>query len=468
MNTTQLRKILTDIRFWIIFLFALRLIGIMDAPLEPGHNWRQALTNMIARNFLENGANILYPTVDIAGEQSGIIGSEFPFFNYLIYLFSYFFDGSHWIGRLINLSVSSFGLYYFYKLLKNLINKQTAFNATIILGVSIWFAYSRKIMPDTFSVSLVLIGLYHAYIYLKEGIKSRLVYFFLFCTLGMLCKIPALSLFSVLFILPFIKEIDKRRKLMIYAVGALSFLIVCLWYFAWVPYLLRTYEFQLYFPKGIIEGIKEIAPLLPELAEKFYFCALHSYIALAFVLVGIVLLMKSKKVYLISAIGIITLVFILFIFKTGAVFPQHSYYIIPFSPVFALLAGFAIQRIPLKFQYIALALIAIEAIANQQHDFFIKDSEVYKLKLEKIADKYIPKNDLIIINGGQSPQGIYFSNRKGWTVENEAILTTEFVDSLTHLGAKHLIVDLTRIEQAAVPYKAVYADEHYSIYDLKK
>jgi len=468
MNTTQLRKILTDIRFWIIFLFALRLIGIMDAPLEPGHNWRQALTNMISRNFLENGAHILYPTVDIAGAQTGIIGSEFPFFNYLIYLFSYFFDGTHWMGRLINLSVSSFGLYYFYKLLKNLINQQTAFNATIILGVSIWFAYSRKIMPDTFSVSLVIIGLYHAYIYLKDGLKRKLVYFFIFCTLGMLCKIPALSLFSVLFILPFIKEIEKRRKRMIYAVGALSFLIVCLWYFAWVPYLLRTYEFQLYFPKGFIEGIKEIAPLLPELFEKFYFCALHSYIALAFVLIGIVLLIKSKKVYLIVAIGIVTLVFILFILKTGAVFPQHSYYIIPFSPVFALLAGYAIQRVPLKFQFIVLTLIAIEAIANQQHDFRIKESEYYKLKLEKIANKYIPKDELIIINGGQSPQGIYFSNRKGWTVENNDILNTEFIDSLTRLGAKYIIVDLSRIEQAPLPYKTLYSDEHYSIYSLKK
>jgi Gpi18-like mannosyltransferase len=110
------------------------------------------LTNMIARNFLENGVNILHPTIDMAGEKSGIIGSEFPFYNYLIYLGSVLFDYSHWIGRLINLFVSSFGLYFFYKLIKNLFDKQTAFNATIVLTVSIWFAFSRKIMPDTFSV----------------------------------------------------------------------------------------------------------------------------------------------------------------------------------------------------------------------------------------------------------------------------------------------------------------------------
>jgi len=99
---------------------------------------------MIARNFLENKANLLYPTINMAGEKSGIIGSEFPLFNYLIFLFSSIFDYSHWFGRLINLFVSSFGLYFFFKLVKGLINKQTAFNATIVLTVSIWLRFQGK------------------------------------------------------------------------------------------------------------------------------------------------------------------------------------------------------------------------------------------------------------------------------------------------------------------------------------
>lgn len=468
MNKARIRAILTDIRFWIIILFLVRLIGITNAPLEGGHNWRQALTNMISRNFLEIEANILYPRIDMAGENSGIIASEFPFFNYLIYIFNYVFGYSHWAGRLINLLVSSAGLYYFYKLVKNLLNKQVAFNATIILGVSIWFAFSRKIMPDTFSVSLVIIGLYYAYNFLKTGGYSNLILFFFFSTIGILCKIPALSLFSVLGIIVFIKEVETSRKVTVFSVGALSFSIVCLWYFYWVPHLLETYHYQLYFPKGIGEGIQEITPLIPELLEKFYFSALSSYIAFAGCLVGIVLLIRSKHKYLAFGIGIMSLVFGLFILKTGAVFPTHNYYIIPFVPVMALLAGYAIARIPLKFQYIVLGLIAIEGIANQQHDFHIKDSQLYKLELEKITDEVIPQKDLVIINGGQSPQDIYFSNRKGWTVDNDAVENTQHFDSLTNLGAKYLIIDKSRFQEYTNRNEMIYTDENYKIYQLQK
>ncbi len=160
---------------------------------------------MIARIFLESRANILYPMIDMAGNKSVIIGSEFPFFNYLIYIVNYIIDSSNWAGGLINLIIYSIGIYFFYKLIKNLLSKQCAFNATIILIVYVWFSFSRKIMPDTFIVSLVIIGLYYAFNYLKKGVISSLIFFFIFSTLGMLCKIPSSSLFCVLSIIIFIK-----------------------------------------------------------------------------------------------------------------------------------------------------------------------------------------------------------------------------------------------------------------------
>jgi hypothetical protein len=156
---TALRKrnvliVLSDIRFWLLVFFLIRLFGITNPPLEISHNWRQCQTNMIARNFYEGGPDLFHPRIDMAGEKTGILGSEFPFFNLIIYLFSIVFGYAHWYGRLINLVVSSLGIWCFYLLLNKLINRKVAFNATIILLSSIWFSYSRKIMPDTFSVSL--------------------------------------------------------------------------------------------------------------------------------------------------------------------------------------------------------------------------------------------------------------------------------------------------------------------------
>ena len=139
-----------DIRFWIILYFLLRLYGITFPPIETNHGWRQTTVNMVARNFLEIDANILYPRIDVAGDKTGITGMEFPLLNYLIYLMSSLFSYEHWYGRLINLMVSSFGVWYFYKTLKKYFSVEVCFNATIILLSSIWFSYSRKIMPDTF------------------------------------------------------------------------------------------------------------------------------------------------------------------------------------------------------------------------------------------------------------------------------------------------------------------------------
>jgi hypothetical protein len=82
----KIHALLHDFRFWLILFFIIRLTGITNPPLEMGHSWRQALTDMIARNFLETDANILYPRIDMAGNETGIIGAEFPMLNYIISL----------------------------------------------------------------------------------------------------------------------------------------------------------------------------------------------------------------------------------------------------------------------------------------------------------------------------------------------------------------------------------------------
>ncbi len=463
----SLKRLIGDIRFWLIFFFTVRLYGITNAPLEFGHSWRQSLTNMVSRNFVEQGADLLHPTIDMAGNQSGVIASEFPFFNYLTYLFSEAFGYEHWYGRLINLTISTLGIYFFYKLLKSILNQRVAFFSAMVLIVSIWFGYSRKTMPDTFSVALLLMGLYYAYAYLTSGKWYFNGAFFFLCTLGMLCKIPALSLFSVLILIPFLGQIDLKRRLILSLTAMISFAIVCLWYFYWVPHLLETYEYQLYFPKGLLEGMNEISMHIPELFEQFYFNAHFSFLGFAAFLIGAVLFFWKREFKLVKiGIGIVSLVFGLFILKTGAVFPTHSYYIVPFVPIMALFAGYWLTRIPKVWGVVLMVLIAAEGIGNQQHDFFIKESEKYKLSLEATLDGVVPKEALIVINGGDSPQHIYFANRRGWTIMPE-LITYQSLDSLSELGAGYLVFDKSWGEVDYSPYKVIHSDEHFSVYRLK-
>ena len=92
---------------YIVLLFVVRLVGIANPPLEVGHNWRQTTVLMVARNFYEDGLDLLHPRVDMAGELSGITGMEFPLRNALFALVGFVFGFDAGWGRLINLIVSS-------------------------------------------------------------------------------------------------------------------------------------------------------------------------------------------------------------------------------------------------------------------------------------------------------------------------------------------------------------------------
>jgi 4-amino-4-deoxy-L-arabinose transferase-like glycosyltransferase len=464
MKETLHLRMLKDIRFWIFLFFLIRLFGITDPPLEVMHSWRQALTNMIARNFLEISPNIFFPRIDMAGEYTGIIGSEFPVFSYLIFLFSKLFGYQHWYGRLISLVVSSIGIYYFYLTIHKFFSKQVAFNSTIILTVSLWFSFSRKIMPDVFSVSLVIIGIYYCLKYLEEGHLFHLILFFLLSVLGTLSKIPSLMLLGVLAI-PLLASYPAKRKIIVMTGGFLIFGLTSFWYFYWVPYLVESYHFQLYFPKGLMEGWNEIKAFPHETLDKFLFTNFYSYVAFAVFLAGLVLIFVKKEKLLLLIFSIWTAIFIVFMLKTGRVFSHHNYYIIPYTPLMALVAGFGLSFIKVRWQYLVLIIISIESLANQSHDFIIKDNELYKLTLEDTVEGIIGKEELIIVNGGQDPKTIYFLHRKGWSVSNEKLLDQGFIEDKIEKGARFLVIDNFQL-QHQFNYRKIFKNEYITVYEL--
>ncbi|MEA3505775.1 MAG: glycosyltransferase family 39 protein [Bacteroidota bacterium] len=209
----KIKRILTDIKFWIFIFFVIRLFGITNPPLEVEHNWRQTTVTMVSKNFIEIDNNIFYPRIDIAGDKTGITGMEFPLFNYLIYLTSWLFGYQHWYGRLINLIISSLGLLFFYKLSRKYFTEQVSFYSTIILAVSIWFQFSRKIMPDTFSMSIIIASIFYGTNYFESKFRIKkylyLAGYLTLMVLSVLSKLPSgylLIIFSI-----FILDKHKRK-----------------------------------------------------------------------------------------------------------------------------------------------------------------------------------------------------------------------------------------------------------------
>jgi len=458
-----------DIRFWIIVFFILRLWGITDPPLEIAHNWRQVTGCMIARNFVEADPNIFYPRLDMAGEKSGITGTEFPILNYLIYIISLLFGYDHWYGRLINLSVSSAGIWYFYLILRRFFGSNTAYYSSLLLLGSIWFSYSRKIMPDTFSVSLCLIGLQQGLWFLYNPKYKYLILFGLFSTIGILSKIPAIIILSPLIIPLMDRAVNKKHKWEFIFTGSIAIFIAIAWYFYWVPYLVDTYGYwHYYMGNSFKEGWSDLWLYLPMTLEKFYFDALK-FSGFAATLFGIVWAIKNKDKVKLLVLSIAILLFFVFILKAGHSFSKHSYYIIPLVPFMAMVAGYGITCIKKRWVAIAFTiLIVAEGIGNYQHDFQIKETEKYKLTLANIANVVSHTHDLIAINGNENPQQLYFTNRKGWTITTNQAFDSEFTASLKEKGCKFIFINkITAKNHLSSEIENVqYEDENFLVIGL--
>ena len=451
--------------FWVVLVSSVifRLITITQSPLETSHNWRQAVTNMIARNFSQIEFNPLFPRIDYAGELTGIIGSEFPLFNILIFFANELFGHDHWYGRLINLILSSLGVLAFFGIMRRSFDKKAAIGAASILCTSIWFAFSRKVMPDTFSVSLVLIGIYYGFRFYDHPKWGRLLLCGIFLTLGGLSKMPALLLVAA-FGFHFLKYSLRDKKLALLLItGIASIISVGLWYYAWVPYLIENYQYELFFPKSLYSGLMEISSHIPQLLERFYFDGLKSYMAFAAVLAGSYFTLKSKQ-HVYSFLLLILGCFFL-ILKTGAVFPLHDYYIIPFVPVLAALAGIGLSKLKPQLLTTAVVLISIEAVVNQIHDFKIPDKKKYLLNVETNLNDLVSSNSKIIVNGGDNPITIYFLNRRGWSESSENLYKESFLSKWIDSGATHLIWDKHQGKNPEF-MDPFFENEHLALYDL--
>ena len=461
----------SDIRFWIIVFFMMRMYGITLPPAEVGHAWRQVTVNMVARNFYETDPNIFFPRVDFAGEKTGITGMEFPLLNYLIYLVSLLAGFDHWYGRLINLAVTSAGLYFFFLLLRKFLGEKIAFYSTLVLLSSIWFNYARKIMPDTFSMALVFMGMYMAVRYLEQGKWFRLLTFGILVTLGVLSKLPSLCILPVLAFPLLDQSYPAKRRWGIMAAGLAGAVAVSVWYFYWVPYLVREFGFwHFYMGNSFSQGWHEILDHLPDAAKNFYFSSLYSYAGFAAFLAGILLAFMKKEKRISRTFLLLTLVFIVFIIKAGFNFPHHNYYIIPYVPVMAMVTGYLVSQINIRWVRTGLIVILMtEGIINQQHDFRIKPENRYLLELEAKADQVSHRIDLIVINGGISPVDIYFTHRRGWTCQNDDLFIGKALQDAISRGCRYFFLNRNRIggDVPELPYRVVLDDKDIRVYDLR-
>lgn len=466
LHTAPVKSWHKRVEFWLLLFFVIRLVGIVNPPLETGHNWRQVTGLMVARNFLEVDANILYPRVDDNQGRSGIIAMEFPLLNYAHFGVAQWLGYDHWYSRLINLIISTLGIYFFYRLVFHFFGHSHALAAALCLSGSIWFAFSRKTMPDTFCIAWMLIGLYMGVIYLERGRLISLGGYVIFTTFGILCKIPAgiyMALLPLLLVLPYTRKC--KQYLLVSTLIPLGLTYV--WYFFWNPYLIATYGGWYNIGMPFSEGFREILGNLGATAERFYFSAFNGYVFFIASVWGLILAIRKRAIRILLIFLYVFVVFVLYMFKSGFFFHHHNYYIIPFVPMMAFTAGYAISTIRSQWIFSAVLFLGTaEGILNQQHDFFIKPSERYKMTLEAIADSITQRNDLIVINGNDNPQQLYLAHRKGWICQDAQLTDAAYLDALAKQGCKYAFVN-RQTYPGEIAKELIYEDEHFRVYQLQ-
>ena len=458
-----------DIRTWVLLYFLVNLAFITTPPIEKAHNWRQTLTNTIARNLAYESKGIMYPVIDHAGERSGIIGAEFPIYNYTIAGMIKAFGFQHWYGRLINLIFTCLGMLAFFGIIKRIHSSKTAFLATLFLLFSVWLTYGRKIMPDTLSVSLVIIGVYFSIMFLDKGKWWQLLLTFLSISLGILIKMPAGLMLAPAGLILFQKKYDIKKRIAVIAAFGTAGILAYLWFFSWVLHL-NTYGFMLFFPRTLSEGWAEITEHGWATLNNIVFCSFYSFFGFAVFLASLGFIIYKKQWFPLAILGIATPVFLYFIIKTGITFPYHSYYMVPFAPVMAYIAGYGVSKLPKQNWIIAVVLVfGIESLANQHDDWRIRKADRQFLQLESIADSIDTRDEKIICNGGVGPTLMYFLNRRGWTFETEE-LQLPLLDSIyTHYQPKYLYIYLTDYEPNGSVYKhLVFKNDFLRVYSPDK
>jgi 4-amino-4-deoxy-L-arabinose transferase-like glycosyltransferase len=451
------------IQYIILLALLLRLYNI-SSPLIGIHSWRQADTAAMARNFFENGMNILYPQVDWGGNTAGYVESEFPLYPYLVAAVYKILGINELWGRLLSILFSLAAIYYLYRLVSEIIDKKTALWSallTAVLPLNVFF--SRAFMPESAMLACSVAGIYYFNRWTEDESIRSLGLSALFVSLASLLKLPALYLGVPIFFLAWKKyrsDLFFNFRLWMYASGIL--LSVFLWYYHAHRILLNG---------GLTFGIWEYGSdkwgnwellstfkfwngiLLQSLAEKHF-----TWAGFILFISGLFLTRKSGKEYVFDVWLLSVFVYFIIVARGNYV---HSYYQLPFmipgvvypAKVFS---RFFIRKEGKRTVVLVLAVClsgililgAWRYLQYMQYEVPEKSAE-FRLALE--IDKNTAPDKLLVLMDGRDPTVFYLSHRKGWHLA-PGELSSDFLQRKIGNGAGYF-AGLKKLNNAYLPQK---------------
>jgi 4-amino-4-deoxy-L-arabinose transferase-like glycosyltransferase len=474
-----LRQIITQhwVLLMIIGLFGITHIYKLNSPILDTHAWRQADTLAVARNFLQESANIFYPRIDIRQTYSGITGMEFPLYNYLIFLVAKVAGLSFWIGRALSTGFGMLGIAFLYGLFRRRYNQSVANWGALFMATSgLWFYFSRNVQPDVMMVSLSVGTLYLAQLFHDSKKQYWLVASLLMLSIAMLVKLPAV--FVVLPLAVILWEARKQLRAWHALLAAGLVVAPTVTWYQHSQQLSSNYGLGSYFyePINIKTSLGQVFKL--DLWKHVYVQRMPSMvvgmIGSVAAFVGLVRSLIKKDVFLLSWLVAI----VAFTFLFPAKFIAHTYYSLPFVPVMAGLAavglvwllGFVKNRTIKVIVSVTVVVISVGFCAWRVRPLYSIETPQYS-QISSILDKFSSQSSRIATNTGNNPILMYFTLRKGFALNPED-LTIANVGILQKDHVEYLVIDKRFALPDPKPYydyffQKPYEDDNFVIYFVK-
>ena len=412
--------------------FGVRLYKI-GSPIADWHSWRQADTASVARIYVDEGINLLYPKYyDISSIQTGIFNPrglrfvEFPIYNVIHAVLAKnfaFLDFVVW-GRLVSISAALASAYFLFLIDKNLMGKWGGLlTASFFLFLPYNIYFSRVILPEPLAVALGLAALWFFIVYIQKNQKLPLFAAGVFFALSTLIK-P----FTFFYSLPLLylavkkygfKSLFKRRELLLFAdLAIVPFFLWRIWinnYPAGIPHFSWAFNgddirFKPSFWRWVF-------------GERIGHLILGSWGLIPFSF-GI---LKFDKKNLFNHFFFLGMLFYVTVFATASV--RHDYYQIFLVPVIALLLAqgsiylwdFGTSRILTRLFLVFSILVMLITGWLQVREFYkINHPEI--IAAGEALDRIAPKDALVIAPYSGDTAFLYQTRRFGWPVVETTIL----------------------------------------------
>jgi 4-amino-4-deoxy-L-arabinose transferase-like glycosyltransferase len=457
-----------------LFIVAVLTLGVMAraatyrSPLFDFHAWRQADTAAIARNFVEERFNPLYPQVDFRGGRAeGYVETGLELYAFVVATLARVVGFSPVIGRLVNVVLFPLTALLLYRFVRLRYGDAEGLVALFIysLGLPLTMFMDRAFMNEALLALLSVLCLWSAQKYCERPGSRHLVTLLFGCATIAVVK-PTYLIVAAPVAALFVERFGRAGWLRpeLWLVGAVTVICGALWF--WHAHRLHEMTgLSFGLDNKFMSGESLTWADYPRILGRRLLKDILGPVGVLFAPIGLVVAVRLKKRAELWGV----LAFALYLLVVAAGNFHHNYYQLPIVPIGTVLTSVgimaAVRRVSSRYAWTpekrlaACAAILWVAAAStfarnvSAHNWYEIDHAKRRL-CEDLQPRLLPTDRVVFVNES-NPDVLFCLGRKGWLLGTPAV-TVEDLRKLSEEGGSVVVTRRpdplsARLDQAAQP-----------------